>query len=206
MSPTVSLVLDLVLVGLLVATIAYAIILNKQIVRLRDSRSEMAGLIAGLNEAMEKAELGVRGMKRTAADTGEGLQRTIDKGAALRDELQFMIEAADALANRLGGISNTERPARSQPPAVAPAPARPAVAPAPARPSTGIAVRPAAAAAAAAIFRPHDADVVGDEPAPALPPRRAAAEPPSADEAPRDGEENLSRAERELLRALENRR
>ncbi|WP_029008963.1 DUF6468 domain-containing protein [Azospirillum halopraeferens] len=201
MSPTIALVLDLVLVGLLVATIAYAIILNKQIVRLRDSRSEMADLIAGLNEAMTKAELGVRGMKRTASDTGEELQRTIDRGRALRDELQFMIEAADTLANRLGGVSNTERP----PPRTAAVAAPP---PAP-RTGGGIVVRPAAAAAAAAIFRPHDADVIGDEPAPSpLSPssRRAAEPPPAGPDTPREGEENLSRAERELLRALENRR
>lgn len=172
MSPTVSLVIDLVMVGLLVATIAYAIILNKQIVRLRESRGELAELIKGLNEAMSKAEGGVRGMKATAHNTGEGLQRTIDKAAALRDELQFMIEAGNTLADRLSGFSE-DRP-KSSPRPVAKAPS----------------------------LRPVHDDM--DEERVAPPPQRRPQ--PLSDDRPRDGEEGLSRAERELLRAIENRR
>ncbi|HEY0832517.1 MAG TPA: DUF6468 domain-containing protein, partial [Azospirillum sp.] len=115
MSPVISLVLDLVMVGLLVATIAYAIILNRQIIRMRESRGEMTELIKGLNEAMAKAEQGVRGMKRTAADTGDGLQRAIDKAASLRDELQFMVEAGNTLADRLSGYSDNDRPRHAAP-------------------------------------------------------------------------------------------
>ena len=170
MSPTVSLVLDLVMVSLLVATIAYAIILNKQIVRLRESRGELAELIQGLNEAMSKADTSVRGMKATAHNTGDGLQKTIDKAAALRDELQFMIEAGNTLADRLSGYS--EKPAR-------PAPKTPALSPLLDELDEGRAAPPPAA-------------------------RRAA--PPLDDNRPREGEEGLSRAERELLRAIENRR
>ncbi len=102
MSPLISLIIDLILVGLLAATIAYAIILNKQIIKLRESRGEMAELIQGLNDAMNKAEGGVRNLKKTASDTGEDLQRTVNKAQTLRDELEFMIEAADAMATRLG--------------------------------------------------------------------------------------------------------
>ncbi|HYG89295.1 MAG TPA: DUF6468 domain-containing protein [Azospirillum sp.] len=172
MSPTVSLVLDLLMVGLLVATIAYAIILNKQIVRLRESRGELAELVKGLNEAMAKADIGVRGMKQTAHQTGEGLQKAIDKAAALRDELQFMIEAGNTLADRLSGYSDDRPKPAAKPPGKTPA------------------------------LRPMLDEM--DEERVALPPRRAA--PPPSDDRPREGEEGLSRAERELLRAIENRR
>ncbi|WP_207456796.1 DUF6468 domain-containing protein [Azospirillum sp. SYSU D00513] len=184
MSPNLSLILDLVMVGLLAATIAYAIILNKQIIRLRESRGEMAELIVGLNEAMSKAETGVRGMKKTASDTGEDLQRAIGKAQALRDELHFMLETGEGLANRLSGSSGGggER---------AKAPARP-LAPGP---------RPLAAT------RPP----AEDGPLPVK--RSLAASPPPAplreageqDTITREGE-TLSRAERELLQAIENRR
>ncbi len=173
MSPTVSLVLDLVMVGLLVATITYAIILNRQIVRLRESRGELAELIQGLNEAMLKADTGVRGMKATAHNTGESLQKTIDKAATLRDELQFMVEAGNTLADRLSGFSDD----RPKPAAVKPAAKVPAL-------------------------RPLLDEMDEDHLAPPPPVRR----PPSADDRPREGEEGLSRAERELLRAIENRR
>lgn len=176
MSPTISLVLDLVMVGLLVATIAYAIILNRQIARLRESRGELAELIQGLNDAMAKADSSVRGMKAAAHNTGEGLQKAIEKAAALRDELQFMVEAGNTLADRLSGFSDD----RTRPAAVRPAGKAPAL-------------------------RPLLDELDEGRTAPPPPPmvRRA---PQSDEDRPRDGEEGLSRAERELLRAIENRR
>ncbi len=211
MSPIITIILDLVIVGLLAATIAYAIILNKQIIRLRESRGEMNDLIQGLNEAMGRAETGVRGLKKTAHDTGEDLQRTVAKAQTLRDELEFMIEAADALANRLGAVAGD----RQKPGGV---PQRPAAG----RP--GLSVRPTVAT------RPlieddhddheedHDDGPLGGplgghlgnglslrgEPLRADPPMRRPA-PPTEPRDPivREGE-SLSRAERELLQAIEN--
>lgn len=219
MSPTLTLILDLVMVGLLAATIAYAIILNRQIIKLRESRGEMAELVRGLNEAMSRAETGVRGLKKTAHDTGDDLQRTVAKAQTLRDELEFMIEAADAMANRLGNVGG-ERPK--------PGPiARPAGRP-------GLSARPPIASRPTAAPRPiveddhghddhvhddhdDDHDDHGHDDHDDLPPLRSAAfrnEPLRADPAVRrpvsapdpivrEGE-SLSRAERELLQAIEN--
>ncbi|WP_223677912.1 DUF6468 domain-containing protein [Azospirillum agricola] len=198
----ISLILDLVIVGLLAATIAYAIILNKQIVKLRESRGEMAELIQGLNDAMAKADTGVRGLKKTAADTGEDLQRTVAKAQALRDELHFMIEAADTLATRLGNVAERDggrdqgRPGAARGP-MARTPVKPALAP-------RQLARPVPLDA-------HDDDH-DDAPPPVrldLAPRRAVApearepQPLARDPITRDGE-SLSRAERELLQAIEN--
>ncbi len=215
MSPLISLIIDLVLVGLLAATIAYAIILNKQIIKLRESRGELAELIQGLNDAMGKAEGGVRNLKKTAADTGEDLQRTVTKAQTLRDELEFMIEAADALATRLGSVGDRDSGRDSgrggglaqRNPVKPPLASRPAPRPMP--------------------MDLHDDDH-DDAPPPARldPPRRAVPPPLVAESrdiaarepAPResvtresmarepmtrDGE-SLSRAERELLQAIEN--
>lgn len=183
MSPTLSLVLDLVMVGLLVATIAYAIILNRQIVRLRDSRTELAELIRGLNEANASAEAGVRGMRKTAHETGEQLQRAIDKASALRDELTFIVEAGEALADRIGNASS----GGARPAAASSKPAAPAAALRPPPPRPLIDETLSAARAEAARREP---------------PPPSATEPPR----PRDGQEGMSRAERELLQAIENRR
>jgi hypothetical protein len=196
-SPLISLIIDLVLVGLLAATIAYAIILNKQIIKLRESRGEMAELIQGLNDAMSKAEGGVRNLKKTASDTGEDLQRTVNKAQTLRDELEFMIEAADAMATRLGtaGDRDAGRGSAARTPIKPPLASRSAARPSPIM---------------------HDYD--HDEPPPARleAPRRMAPPPPQIetrdsgprDSAPRDSMaregESLSRAERELLQAIEN--
>ncbi|NUB16439.1 hypothetical protein GAY28_30430 [Azospirillum brasilense] len=230
MSPTLTLVLDLVMVGLLAATIAYAIILNRQIIKLRESRGEMAELVRGLNEAMSRAETGVRGLKKTAHDTGDDLQRTVAKAQTLRDELEFMIEAADAMANRLGN-GGGERP---KPGPAARSAARP-----------GLSARPPVASRPAVAPRPiveddlghddhdlhdhghddhdlHDHGHLDHDDHDDLPPLRSAAfrsEPlradpsraeslarrpaPAPDPILREGE-SLSRAERELLQAIEN--
>lgn len=188
MSPTISLILDLLIVGLLAATIAYAIILNKQIVRLRESRGELAELIKGLNEAIGGAETSVRGLKKTASETGEDLQRTVNKAQTLRDELEFMIEAADALANRLGTVGDGDRSrAGGVHQSSRPAP-KPAVAPRPLPRPMPVAIEDHGDAA-------DDLPPLRAEP----PPRRAAASDPMV----REGE-SLSRAERELLQAIEN--
>lgn len=204
MSPLISIIIDVVMVGLLAATIAYAIILNRQIIALRESRGEMAELIQGLNDAMARAETGVRTLKKAASDTGEDLQRTVNKAQTLRDELEFMIEAADALANRLGSVGERDGGSRREggrSAAVAPALASRIPAKAPL-----VAPRPALRSLPAEDDHDHD----DHAPPPArldAPPRRAAArtEPAAEPRDPitRDGE-SLSRAERELLQAIEN--
>jgi hypothetical protein len=207
MSPLVSIIIDVVMVGLLAATIAYAIILNRQIIALRESRGEMAELIQGLNDAMARAETGVRTLKKAASETGEDLQRTVNKAQTLRDELEFMIEAADALANRLGNVGDRDGGRRDggrdggRSTAVAPALASRAPAKAPL-------VAPRPALRSLPVEDDHDHDDHAPPPARLdAPPRRAAAraEPPAEARDPitRDGE-SLSRAERELLQAIEN--
>ncbi|PWC75460.1 DUF6468 domain-containing protein [Azospirillum sp. TSH64] len=216
MSPLVSIIIDVVMVGLLAATIAYAIILNRQIIALRESRGEMAELIQGLNDAMGRAETGVRTLKKAAGDTGEDLQRTVIKAQALRDELQFMIEAGDTLANRLGGVGERDGgrdggrrdSGRDGGRSVAVAPVLAARSPAKA---PLVAPRPALRSLPVEDDHDHD-DHAPPPPRLDAPPRRAAAraEPPAEAREPiardpitRDGE-SLSRAERELLQAIEN--
>ncbi|MEI6558486.1 MAG: DUF6468 domain-containing protein [Rhodospirillaceae bacterium] len=122
MSPTITLILDLVIAGLLVATIIYAIQLNRQLIRLRDGRGEMEGLIRSFNDATIRAETGIKAMRRATAETAEGLQRSVERAQALRDELQFLVEAADSLARRLAeaptqakGATQAAAPSRRPP-------------------------------------------------------------------------------------------
>ncbi|WP_042704115.1 DUF6468 domain-containing protein, partial [Azospirillum sp. B506] len=184
---------------------------ERQIIALRESRGEMAELIQGLNDAMGRAETGVRTLKKTASDTGEDLQRTVNKAQTLRDELEFMIEAADALANRLGNVGGRDggrEGGREGGRSVAVAPALASRAPAKAP-----LVAPRPALRSLPVEDDHDDHRHAPPPARLdAPPRRAAAraEPSAEARAPiardpitRDGE-SLSRAERELLQAIEN--
>ena len=101
MTITFPLILDILIVILLSATIGFAIVLNRRLSRLRDNKAELDDLVKGFADAAGRAEVSVAGMKETAAKSADVLQKSIDRAQALRDELQFMIEAADSLASRL---------------------------------------------------------------------------------------------------------
>lgn len=182
-----ALALDVVIIGLLAATIVYAVLLNRQIIRLRDSRGELQTLIKGFNEATARAEAGVKGMKRAAGEAGEGLQKAIDRAQLLRDELQLIIETGDALATRLEGAASERT--------------RSLVSAAPAR-SQGVAKRtgdpgPMASTPPEPVSRRQRAVVAEDGEA-----RRGGGGAKGSAE----DMEGLSKAERELLKAIESRR
>ena len=105
------LVLDIVIALLLVATIIYAVILNRQLGALRRNKDELSKVIANFNEATIRAESAIPRLKRAAEESKLSLQERIDKAQALRDDLSFMIERGDNMANRL---ENSVRQARTE--------------------------------------------------------------------------------------------
>ena len=112
------LILDGLVVVMLAATIFYAAALSRRLNKLRDNRREMETAVRRFAEASIKADASVKGLKRTADESGTNLQKLIDRSQALRDELAFLVEAAEAVADRLETGSGTTRP-RQQPQAAA---------------------------------------------------------------------------------------
>ncbi len=144
------LLLDLLVSGLLIATITYAIRLNNRLGALRKNRDDLAKTIIAFNDATVRAESSIPKLKRAAEEAGAGLQERVEKAQSLLDDLAFMIERADAMANRL---ENAVRSARTEPrPAGG---AQPAAAP---RGATSRSAQQATVAAAAAAAEDIDAD------------------------------------------------
>lgn len=150
--------LDLVISGLLVATITYAVRLNTRLGQLRKNRDDLAKIIVSFNEATVRAESSIPKLRKAAEEAGAGLHERVEKAQSLRDDLAFMIERADAMANRL---ENAVRSARGE--------ARPVAGPtgnagssgsaaAPARVAASRAAQQATVAAAAAATEDFDAD------------------------------------------------
>ena len=104
------LILDGLIVVMLAATIFYASALSRRLNQLRDNRREMETAVRRFAEASIKADASVKGLKRTADESGTNLQKLIDRSQALRDELSFLVEAAEAVADRLETGSGTTRP------------------------------------------------------------------------------------------------
>jgi len=182
--------LDLVIAVLLIATIGYAITLNNRLTALRRNRDQMSKIIASFNEATVRAESSIPKLRRAADEAGNGLQERVEKAQSLRDDLAFMIERADTMANRLENAVRSARTEVRTPQAAANGPAPRAgwsgsgpspvqVAPAPIAPAVGPVFGRAAQQATMA--------AVG-----------AATEDDDLDE--------RSEAERELLRALQSMR
>jgi hypothetical protein len=200
MTITFPLILDILIVILLSATIGFAIVLNRRLSRLRENKAELDDLVKGFADAAGRAEVSVAGMKETAARSAESLQKSIDRAQALRDELQFMIEAADSLASRLEGSvgAHTVRATTGPSPAAIKANPRqqaPSADPGLRAPMPGVPQRPAdppPVRRGAPLQSLNQSDPPSEIPPPAAKPSA----PPQ--------QEARSRAERELLRALEN--
>jgi len=102
--------LDIVVSLLLIATISYAVRLNARLSALRKNRDDLAKTIVNFNEATVRAESSIPKLRKAAEEAGQGLQERVEKAQSLRDDLAFMIERADTMANRL---ENAVRSART---------------------------------------------------------------------------------------------
>lgn len=208
-------VLDLVLILLLGAVLAYAVTLNKRLAQLRSNKDELARVINAFNEATQRAEASIPRLRKTADDIKTQLEDRIEKAVSLKDDLAFMIDRSDSMANRLESsvrMARGETMGGSQ----QPAPAAPRLPSAP-RPMT--AARPV-------FSQPVAASPVSPPPPPQAPQPRAVAAPPQRQvptpppaqpqrkeprldggfSMPADDMDDRSEAERALLRALQSAR
>ena len=156
---TATLICDITVAILLVATIGYAAVLNRRLGVLREDRAKLEELIQGLNVASVNAQTGIAGLRKATEEVGHDLEKELAASRSLRDDLHYLIERGGAVADRLEGAIRTRRDEGPRVAEVASAP------------------RPAAGAKVAQL-------------------RTETQEVPS----------QISRAERELLRALGGRR
>ena len=102
--------LDGLIVVLLLATIFYSVALSRRLGALRDNRKEMETAVRRFAEASMKADASIKGLKRTADESGMTVQKLVDRAQTLRDELAYLVEAAEAVAERLEAQTGVPRP------------------------------------------------------------------------------------------------
>lgn len=100
---------DAIVAVLLIATISYAAMLNGRLAVLRGDRAKFDELIQGLTAAAQRAESGIAGLKVAAEDVGRRLERKIEEGQSLRDDLSYMLERGSLIADRLEGTIRARR-------------------------------------------------------------------------------------------------
>ncbi|MBR4106128.1 MAG: hypothetical protein IKK52_02370 [Alphaproteobacteria bacterium] len=111
------LIINLAIIFLLIPMIIFAYNLNKSLKTLRQNQSSLAQLVAALNEATFKAENSIPKLKTATEHSSEGLKEVVDNAKELKDDLLFINERADSLADRLENVISTSRglPAQNQP-------------------------------------------------------------------------------------------
>lgn len=124
---SVTLVFDVLVVLLLAAAIGYAIELNRKLTALRRDRGELEALALRFAASAQAAEAGLAQLKLASETAGRTLEQATLKAQALREDLTFLIERGEPLADRLVGSLETaiRQTAAASQPAPAAAPARP---------------------------------------------------------------------------------
>jgi hypothetical protein len=98
-----TLAIELLLALLLAATIGFCFVLDRRLAGLRAARADLERLSAEFVAAIAEARAGVGELKGAAKEAAETLQERLGKARALADELAFMTETGDRLAERLSG-------------------------------------------------------------------------------------------------------
>lgn len=170
-----SLLINGLMAGLLLATMIYCWRLNARIKVLQDSRSELAQIVKEFDESTQRATQSIADIHIATARLSENIQHKIDKANFLANDLEYMIEKGNKLSGRTDNSPNRPAPAEF----VSPAPAASTAQPAPSRPAP----KPTGGSAF----------ILPDEPA---------MEPNEGPANPARGGRVRSRAEQEIMNAL----
>lgn len=117
---SLELLINLVIIALLIPMIVYAYNLNKSLNALRQNQKSLAQLVAALNDATFKAENSIPKLKSATEHSSEGLKEVVDNAKELKNDLLFINERADSLADRLENVISTSRTIPAQPTATPP--------------------------------------------------------------------------------------
>ena len=101
MTMNISLIVELGLSGLLLATIVYCAILERRLSALRKGQDGLKSTIGQLNEAIVAAGSSMRMLKSTAAGAADALDERISRGRAIADELSILTATGDRIAERM---------------------------------------------------------------------------------------------------------
>lgn len=106
---SIELIVNLAIICLLVPMILFAYNLNKSLKMLRQNQNSLAQLVAALNEATFKAENSIPKLKTATQHSSEGLKEVVDSAKELKNDLLFINERADSLADRLENVISNSR-------------------------------------------------------------------------------------------------
>jgi hypothetical protein len=108
-------ILDLFLIGLLATTLFHAVRLERALGVLKRDRATLETLVAGFNTSTRQAETAIERLHAAADGAGHQIARQIDAATALKDDLAFLVERGERLADRLDSLVRSARPMAAEP-------------------------------------------------------------------------------------------
>ncbi len=103
-------ILDAVLVLLLAATLFHALRLERALGVLKRDRAVLEDLVTSFNASARQAEAGIDQLRAAADGAGRQMARQIDTVTRLKDDLVFLLERGESLADRLDSLIRAGRP------------------------------------------------------------------------------------------------
>lgn len=123
---TISILLDGLLIGLLVATIVYAVVLNRRLAGLRRERESFEKMLSDFDSATQRSEESIHRLQTLAELSSKELQQQTSLARALCDELAFLSDrgetAADQLDRAIRAGGGLKKPARTGTSKITPVP------------------------------------------------------------------------------------
>lgn len=117
-----SVIMNGLMAGLLLATIIYCLKLNSRIRVLQDSKSELARIIREFDESTQRATQNINEIHAATMRISENIQHKIDKANYLADDLEMLLEKGNKMAGKVD--APPVRPAHVEPTAPTAATAR----------------------------------------------------------------------------------
>src|SRR6201995_2845798 len=111
MSHFLGVVIEGLVAVLLMLTIAYCMLLNKRLKRLKADESSLKATIAELITATEIAERAIGGLKHTVRDVNENLGSQLTAATEMSAQLKKQLAEGDNVVRRLSKITIAARPA-----------------------------------------------------------------------------------------------
>lgn len=113
----IDLFINLLVIILLVPAIIYVYKLDKNLTLMRQNQDALMKLIEALNDATYKAENSIPKLKSVTESSSNDLKEVVDNAKELKDDLLFINERADNLADRLeDAIKNSRQMKENQHP------------------------------------------------------------------------------------------
>ena len=117
MSHVMGIAIESLVAVLLLLTIAYCIVLNKRLQRLKADEHSLKATIGELITATEIAERAIGGLKHTVRDVNENLGSQLTAATQMAGHLKNMLAEGDGVIRRLSRIAIAARPSQEAEPA-----------------------------------------------------------------------------------------